>query len=114
MLESSEIKEALEKQGIEEEVINSVYELLDENSDGTVSREEFVFLVDLELARQKKERMIMGELETVDPVDLEAKILDMQTKIKFIHKQTQEYELSNQDQAYSDKYKQLEQKAKKL
>lgn len=38
------------------------------------------------MKRQKEYRDIMGNISVADPLDLEAKIIDMKTKINYINK----------------------------
>jgi peptidoglycan hydrolase CwlO-like protein len=56
----------------------------------------------------------MGSHLVNDPLDLEAKILDMKVKINYISKQISEYNEKGTSEAYEKKYLQLENKIKKL
>lgn len=45
----------------------------------------------------------MGTLEINDPLDLEAKIIDMQAKIKFINSKIEKYNNRQNDEDYHQK-----------
>jgi hypothetical protein len=87
--------------------------VLDENSDGSVSREEFVFLVELEVKRQRDYRQIVGQVGSANPLDLQASIVDMQAKLKYILRQIDAH-AANQDEAYQTKIDALTRKAAKI
>ena len=42
----------------------------------------------------------MGEIEFIDPLEIEAKILDMRTKINYINQKIQNHELNNSNEVY--------------
>ena len=56
----------------------------------------------------------MGTLEMNDPLDLEAKIVDMQAKMKYISKQIDDYNQKKTTDRDQIKLEKLEKKAKKL
>lgn len=45
---------------------------------------------------------------------MEANIIDMQAKIKYINKQIENYEINNEDEAYEAKFNKLQKKADKI
>lgn len=56
----------------------------------------------------------MGILEINDPLDLEAKIIDMQAKIKFINNKIEKSLENKNEEVYKNKLEKLEKKARKL
>lgn len=114
VLSTAEIHSKLSEFGLAREVIERVEEVLDENSDGSVSREEFVFLVELEAKRQRDYRQIVGEAGTANPLDLQARIVDMQAKLKYILRQIDSHRANREDEAYQAKLDALTRKAAKV
>jgi len=56
----------------------------------------------------------MGEINIADPLDLEAKVLDMQAKIKYINGQIQSHQQNNTNESYQQKYDKLAKQVAKL
>ena len=77
---------------VDSSIVEAVHKTLDENSDGSVSMEEFAFIIDSEIQKQKKYREIMGEIDTIDPIEIEARIIDMRAKIQFMDNKMENYE----------------------
>jgi len=60
--------------------VDLIMKKLDENSDGVVTKEEFLALLDPKLAVQKEYRALIGDLEANDPIVIEEMILDMRMR----------------------------------
>jgi hypothetical protein len=60
--------------------IDLIMKKLDENSDGIVTIDEFLALLDPKLAVQKEYRALIGDLEANDPIVIEEMILDMRMR----------------------------------
>ena len=63
--------------------VTTIIQKLDENSDSTVTREEFNKLLNPQLAKHKKYKELIGDIEINNPMAIEEQILDMKTKGKF-------------------------------
>ena len=62
----------------------AVHKALDEDSDGSVTMQQFSFIIESQVQRQRNYRQIMGQVESIDPIDIEAKIIDMRSKIRYM------------------------------
>lgn len=54
-----------------------------------------MFIVELEVKRQKDYRQILGEVSAANPIDLQARIIDMQAKLKYINQQIESHTNNN-------------------
>jgi hypothetical protein len=73
-----------------------------------------VFIVELEVKRQKDYRLILGDVDAASPIDLQARIIDMQAKLKYISKQIESHRNNHEEEAYDAKLQALTRKAHKI
>lgn len=66
------------------------------------------------MKRQKDYRQILGDITIANPLDLQARIIDMQAKLKYINKQLDAHRNNNEDEAYQNKIVALSRKIDKI
>lgn len=52
------------------------------------------------MKKQRDYRQILGDISIANPLDLQARIIDMQAKLKYINKQLDSPRNNNEDEAY--------------
>jgi len=91
LLTIKEIKDGLEKLNLdlEDEEIQQIVNVVDSNTDGTITCDEFISSLKESFAVRKDYKSIMGDLDKINnPIVLEERILDMETRKKLIEEDT--------------------------
>lgn len=63
-----------------------------------------MFHIEAEIKRSQGYREIMGEVELADPIDIEAKIIDMRAKIEYMNRKIRRERNESSSNIYLVKY----------
>lgn len=65
--------------------LEEVIQLLDYNSDGSISKDEFEFVIGSELEKKTQMHKLLGSIQVDNPIEIEERILDMKARIKYMN-----------------------------
>ena len=57
---------------------------MDYDGGGTLSKDEFEFVVSRELENKHRLKKILGKIDVQNPIEIEERILDMRARIKYM------------------------------
>jgi len=67
------------------EELDEIIKLLDYNSDGSISKDEFEFVIGSELEKKTEMSKVLGSIRVDNPIEIEERILDMKARIKYMN-----------------------------